>query len=712
MNDTAYKPDTGTSSLFPALIGISTISTLLINAFAISLNITTVAPHLFYIPVILAAYYYPRRGVLFATGLSVLYCGLLIILHPTQLADLLEGIARSVVFIAIALVVSYLTTRMLQEAEESSRLGRIVESSNDAIIGKTPEGIITYWNAGAEHLYGYPAPEILGKSIGILYPPEQSEDWRNVLDEVMEGRLTGPHETEQVTKNGEHIQVVKSVSLIKSPDGNVTGISTICHDITGEKRLRDAVRKSEERYRAFFTTSRDAVFMTTVDGTWLDFNDEAVHLFGYSSREELKTVKVYDLYAGKAERGIHIRQIMEIGYTKEYPVRLRKKDGTIIDVLITSVALRDAGGRITSIQGTIRDVTERLKSIRALQESEEKFRTLADYTYDWEYWIAPDHSIIYTTPSCERLTGYSDKEFLKNPDLVTRIIHPDDRPVMDGHLSRFDSYEERESLDVRIIHRDGTIRWINHVCQPVFSADNTFMGRRVSNRDITDRKMVEMSLSLANRKLGMLSSITRHDILNQLMALKGFLELSKGMEQDPDLLGYIGKEEKAADVIQRQIEFTRYYEHIGVNVPEWQDAAEIFLSAAAQLPLGTIRVTCTESDIEIYADPLIEKVFYNLIENSLRHGETVTAISFFAEERENGMVFTYQDDGTGIDPGIRPFLFQKGFGKHTGLGLFLIREILSITGISIMETGEAGKGARFEITVPKGVYRIPGTENP
>jgi signal transduction histidine kinase len=276
---------------------------------------------------------------------------------------------------------------------------------------------------------------------------------------------------------------------------------------------------------------------------------------------------------------------------------------------------------------------------------------------------------------------------------------------MAGHLSAFDAREEPEALDFRIIHRDGTIRWINHVCQPVFSADRRFLGRRVSNRDITDRKLVEMSLSLVNRKLGMLSSITRHDILNQIMALRGFLELSKEIEKDPVILGFVEKEINAANGIQRQIEFTRYYDHIGVKAPEWQNAAETFLSAAAQLPLGSITLTCTVSDIEVYADPLIEKVFYNLIENSLRHGGTVTAISFSSDERENGMTLTYRDDGAGIDPGSRAYLFQKGFGKHTGLGLFLIREILSITGISIHETGEPGKGVRFEITVPVGMFR-------
>ncbi len=158
-----------------------------------------------------------------------------------------------------------------------------------------------------------------------------------------------------------------------------------------------------------------------------------------------------------------------------------------------------------------------------------------------------------------------------------------------------------------------------------------------------------------------------------------------------------------------QIEFTRYYEDLGVQTPLWQDVPGIFLSVASQLPLGEISVDVQVSNLEVYADPLIEKVFYNLIENSLRHGSGVTTLVLDAEETPDGAVITYQDNGVGISDGDKSKLFQRGFGKHTGLGLFLSREILSITGISITETGKPGTGVRFEIRVPKGAYRFNGT---
>ncbi|MDD4137421.1 MAG: ATP-binding protein [Methanoregula sp.] len=229
----------------------------------------------------------------------------------------------------------------------------------------------------------------------------------------------------------------------------------------------------------------------------------------------------------------------------------------------------------------------------------------------------------------------------------------------------------------------------------------------VTERDteITERKRAEDALQTAIKKLNMLSSITRHDILNQVMGLRTYLELSKEDLKGTRFEVYIDKEDQAAEAIQRQIEFTKYYQDIGVDAPKWQDAGEVILTAAAPLNLESVRMQVTVTGVEIFADPLIVKVFFNLMENSLRHGERVTQISFSSRGSDTGLVITYRDNGVGISAEDKKKLFQKGFGKHTGLGLFLSREILAITGITITENGEPGKGVQFEILVPKEGYR-------
>ena len=155
--------------------------------------------------------------------------------------------------------------------------------------------------------------------------------------------------------------------------------------------------------------------------------------------------------------------------------------------------------------------------------------------------------------------------------------------------------------------------------------------------------------------------------------------------------------------------FTRDYQELGVAVPEWQNVNASIQKAVAGLPMRDILVEVDRSDLEIYTDPLFKKVFYNLVENALNYGgETMKTIRVSSEESDRGLTLVCEDDGVGISSDDKKHLFTRGFGKHTGLGLFLSREILAITGITITENGIPGKGARFEITVPKGMWRSSG----
>jgi diguanylate cyclase (GGDEF)-like protein/PAS domain S-box-containing protein len=146
--------------------------------------------------------------------------------------------------------------------------------------------------------------------------------------------------------------------------------------------------------------------------------------------------------------------------------------------------------------GTVQDLTDRVLVEEALRESEERLRTVADYTYDWEYWRGADNEFLYISPACQRVTGYSPSEFLADPALFLRIVHPEDRPRMEQHLQE-EFHEEENSLDFRILRRDGEQRWLAHGCRPVFARrDGRFLGRRASNRDITDRKALEQALKV------------------------------------------------------------------------------------------------------------------------------------------------------------------------------------------------------------------------
>ena len=164
---------------------------------------------------------------------------------------------------------------------------------------------------------------------------------------------------------------------------------------------------------------------------------------------------------------------------------------------------------------------------------------------------------------------------------------------------------------------------------------------------------------------------------------------------------------KIADTITRQLSFTKDYEDLGVKSAVWQDVGTLVSSTMNELPMQNVGVENGCPGLEVFADPLLEKVFYNLIDNSLHYGgDTMKAIRITAEEQGENLRIIYEDDGNGISADDKKQLFTRGFGRHTGLGLFLSREILSITGITITENGEPGKGVRFEITVPNGAWRF------
>ena len=167
------------------------------------------------------------------------------------------------------------------------------------------------------------------------------------------------------------------------------------------------------------------------------------------------------------------------------------------------------------------------------------------------------------------------------------------------------------------------------------------------------------------------------------------------METNPAVLEHLRKIDQITQRIQKQIRFTRDYQNIGASSPQWQNVADTVNGAIKNLDIGVIRVETELGGLEIYADYLLEKVFYNLVENSLRHGEKVSVCRVTCKVQEDCATLIYEDDGVGVPAAVKEKIFRREYYRNTGYGLFLSLEILSITGLSIKETGEPGKGARL-----------------
>jgi signal transduction histidine kinase len=164
----------------------------------------------------------------------------------------------------------------------------------------------------------------------------------------------------------------------------------------------------------------------------------------------------------------------------------------------------------------------------------------------------------------------------------------------------------------------------------------------------------------------------------------------------------------AGQAIYRQIALTRDYQEVGIKSPQWNRMEMMIERSISGFSGSGLQFHTTITNLEVYADPLLEKVMYNLVDNAIRYGKKITSISFSVQFSENGLELICEDDGIGIDAGSKEKIFERGFGSNTGLGLFLCREILMITGITIRENGEPGRGARFVMFLPKGTYRFVG----
>ena len=474
---------------------------------------------------------------------------------------------------------------------------------------------------------------------------------------------------------------------------------SVGHDISEIKQAEETLREKESALRSMFDATPVGLALI-VNRVFQKVNNSHCRITGYSE-EEMNGESVRMLYPDDEEYlriGRYVYDQMEKEGLGTEETRFRKKDGTIINILL-SVNLVDPGNPAAGVIGTILDITDRKRAERELHESENKFATVFQSNpVSLTLVSAADGVFVDVNDAFLINTGYSRGEVIGKTSEERGIFA--DTTAHERMVSQLRDQREVHGMELRCRIKSGEIR----TC--LFSSRVIFMGGKPhilsTVEDITERKRAEEALQQVNRQLNLMTSITRHDLLNKIMAMHGYLVAAKKKSRSPEMLTFIEKLESVTKAMKSQIEFTRVYQNLGTHEPQWQCADKII--SGMDIP-SSVTLQSALQGVEVYADPLLEKVFNNLLDNSLRHGEKVTRISISCHRTSMGLVLVWEDNGVGVPAAEKDQIFERGFGKNNGLGLFLVREILTITGISVRETGMKGQGARFEIVVPEGKYR-------
>ncbi len=670
--------------------------------------------------------------------------------------------------------------RALRESED--KYHTVADFTSDWEFWIAPDRKFIYVSPSCERITGYRPDEFMGNP-DLLAAIAHHDDRDLIMDHLSSQQKSFGErvslEFRIITRSGEERWISHESQPVYGPNGEYRGSRGSNRDITERKHAEETVVASLKRTRdqqaalATLTLSPSLLSgdvdsfssgLTEMASDVLGVERASVWLFS-NIGDELRCI---DLYEKSHDRHSANQELKRSEYEKEFDALSKAQyidahdpltdprtagygEGYLVPNHITSMldaVIRVSGHNLGVICFEHVNLThqwesdeiafacqladqvsitllnrDRKQAEAALRESEERYHHVVEDQTEFICRFLPDGTHIFVNDAYCRYFNKKKEEIIGH--LFKPVIHPLDRELVARHLTALTPGQPHGTVDQRIIMPDSSTRWQQWSDRAIFDKTGRLVEYQSVGRDITDQKDLEReredytqkltkystSLDAANKKLTLLSSITRHDINNQLTVLQGYLSILESDQPDPAFHEYLRKVLAAAERISAMIQFTKEYEAIGVMAPTWQNTRKLIDTAATEAPLGTIRVSNEiPAGTEVLADPLIAKVIYNLMDNAARYGEKVKTIRFSVEEQDDDRLIICEDDGKGVRAEEKVKIFDRGFGKNTGLGLSLSREILTITGITITENGEPGKGARFEMVVPKGTWRTKREE--
>ncbi|OQW85940.1 MAG: hypothetical protein BWK76_07300 [Desulfobulbaceae bacterium A2] len=630
--------------------------------------------------------------------------------------------------------------------ESEKRYRSIFANARDGIVLIDAEsGLVVECNPEFEKQCGRPLNELKHLHIWDLRPPELREAARRKFEAVRTEGEGGSSELDFERPDGTRLPIEFASSRIRIGDRNY--LQSICRDISERKQAEANLRESAQRLRAVLEATADGILVADAEtGKFVIGNRVISDMLGYEP-EELLGFGLQDIHPpealpevrrqfGEMERKIHV--------ARNLPVK--RKDGRIFFADISGASMTLSGR--PHIVGVFHDITEQKLNAEeldrhrhhleelveqrtdALTKTELRYRTVADFTYDWETWIDTEGNWLYCSPSCERITGHRAEEFIARPALLFDLVHPDDRTRVEIHFrGEDDELVGIETLLFRITNKNGECRWMEHICQQVKDASGKAMGRRASNRDVTDKKRIEDDLiearniaDAANAAKSAFVANMSHEIRTPLNAIVGLTHLLRRGNPDP---AQMEKLEKIVDasrhllsVISDILDFSKI-EAGKLNL----SVADFSFARMLDNVVSMIGPRVRDKHLELVVDrddvpPVLvgdstrlAQALLNYLSNAVKfteRGKITVRISKSEETPTDLLVrFEVTDSGIGIAPDKLSNLFaafeqvdasiSRRYGG-TGLGLAITRQLARLMGGEAGALSVPGQGSTFWFT--------------
>jgi PAS domain S-box-containing protein len=574
----------------------------------------------------------------------------------------------------------------------------------DAIVSSDANFTITAWNKAAEELFGFGSLEVLQKKTDdvfekILVKPSCDELIRQL-------KTAGQFQGEVVYQNkkGQKRNGLLNVISLVSENGKFLGNVTVCSDITEREKMEEKVREDRDMLEAltqsigagFVIISKD-YHIVYANNFIREYKGDSIGKVCYAVLNTLNSpcldCGVAKIFAGKTEVDSH----------EYFSTTL---EGRPYWVEIVASSIRNKDGNIIAASEIVVDITEKKQREKELRESREEFKALFNSNPQAVAYSDENFCVININPKFTEVFGFTPEE-VRGKNLIDILVPEELKREMQNNIEK--SGNHAVSFQSKTKRKDGFPLQV-FVSLASVSVGDKRIGSVTVYKDMTNEVAAEENIEAAlnhsemlNEKLSVIGCFTRHDVRNKLMAIEGNAYLAKKHAgSDPKINQYLNQISQAVTNITRILELAKNYESLGSEQRTQTDVGKAIDQAVSLFgELKGAKITNECKGFKILADSMLTTVFHNLIDNSLKYGKNLTQIKVYHRKEKDGSErIIYEDNGGGIDEEAKTHLFVKGFGHGTGFGLYLIKRTCDIYGWTVKETGEPGKGARFEFDMP------------